>query len=394
MNRNKKISLFFLCSFVVTAIFALLYYICGNDSSQSNRTMVTISDSTMLDVKSYTIKKIKIGNRITNIPISSQIVRKEGKDKYMLLDESELYIFDFDSGELEDSISLGKCGNLNVYSGFNYINDDTILVYNYQEKFIFVINHNGDVFAKWSLPRNNKKIKWLPSANALNASRIGFYSPTIVVSGGILGSLYESGLDNIPVSEKLDINTEKWKIELTYTDKYLKQNLGAIYLNRIYTTTDNSGHFLYSFPVDEKVYRFNSDFTVCDTLFIQSRYDNGRVEECDKSQKEIEQDDNYEIQYFVSQLSYSNILYDPYRDLLIRVVNHPLNNWKRDEVFIQPRSFIICDANGKVLSESCILTDYSNLYFDNMHISSKGLVVAERSDDENYISFRCYNIRK
>ncbi len=394
MNWNKKTSQLFLYLFVVIVLSALLYTICKKDSLQPERSMVNIADSTMLDVKSYTIKKIKIGNKITNIPISSQIVRKEGKDKYILLDESKLYIFDFESGGLEDSISLEKCGKLNVYSGFNYINNDTILVYNYQEKFLFVINTNGDVYSKWSLPRNIKELKWLPSVNALNASRIGYHYPTVVVSGGVLGMLCKTGLDDIPVSEKLDVNTGKWETKLMYTDGYLKQNRGAVYLNRIYTATDNTGHFLYSFPIDEKVYRFNSDFTVCDTLSIQSRYDKGIVVECDKSQEEIEKDDNYEIQYFVNQLSYSNIIFDPYRSLMIRVVNHPLSDWKRDELFTQPKSFIITDTNGNVISESCILTDYSNLYFDNMHICSKGLIIAERSDDENNISFRCYNIRK
>ena len=83
------------------------------------RTVASIPDSSMLSIENYTTKKIHVGETITNIPLASQVINHNGQDKYLLLDEATIYIFDINNEELEDSINLSKCGNLNVYSGFN-----------------------------------------------------------------------------------------------------------------------------------------------------------------------------------------------------------------------------------------------------------------------------------
>lgn len=255
-----------------------------------------------------------------------------------------------------------------------------------------MLNDKGQVLNTQKIPINHNRLEWVSSVNALNHSRIGFCNSSISLSGGILGTISESGIRDIPVSERMDMQNKEWETTLTYPIEYYDNNFGSVYLNRIYTASDNNNYFLYGFPIEPQIYRFNSDFSVCDTVHVQSRYDKG-LTTCMNNQEEIEDDGSLEIQYFVSQLSYSDILYDPYRHLYIRAVNHPIEGWKRNHHFIQPRSFIIVNETGEVLSESRKLTDCADLDFGNMHICSDGLLIAQTCEDENYIQFRCYNIR-
>ena len=60
--------------------------------------------------------------------MASQIISMNGKEKYVMLDEFHLYIFDWQQGILEDSVPLHQCGILRNCSGFNYINPDSIII--------------------------------------------------------------------------------------------------------------------------------------------------------------------------------------------------------------------------------------------------------------------------
>lgn len=60
--------------------------------------------------------------------MASQVISMNGMDKYVMLDEFYLYVFDWQQGIPEDSVSLHQCGLLRNCSGFNYINSDSIII--------------------------------------------------------------------------------------------------------------------------------------------------------------------------------------------------------------------------------------------------------------------------
>ena len=84
-------------------------------------------------------------------------------------------------------------------------------------------------------------------------------------------------------------------------------------MNCTYVTKDSKGRYLYSFPILDKVLRYNNDFSLCDTIPMKSRYDKG-IEEFAFDGSE---DETNEIRYYISQTTYSNIIYDPYRNLYL-----------------------------------------------------------------------------
>ena len=354
------------------------------------------SDSTMMSTQKYEVKKIYIGPHISNSPLCSQVATIGGKDKYLMLDESHIYIFDWESGNLEDSIPTKACGELSNYSGFTFISTDSIVVYNDAQRKTFIIDKTGKILSECAVPTDPDNTTNNVSIVALNASRANVYGSNVLLSGGMLGCLNMAkgmGITKIPVSESVDLTNGKAKIAAYYPSVYLDSNWGTNYLNQVYTARDSKGNTLFSYPVMDKVLRYNSNFTKCDTIFMQSRYGQA-IEPCKLSQEKIEEDETLEINYYISQTSYSNILFDPYRNLYIRMVEHPLDKWNVKETFVKPMSFIIADTEGNVLSETPIISGSTKFLSSNMHVTKDGLAIATQNPDEDNIYFACFKINK
>ena len=189
------------------------------------------------------------------------------------------------------------------------------------------------------------------------------------------------------------MQTGGWTTTVYYPEKYTQYNWGSYYLNQVSVAQDSVGHFLYSFPVCPYVLRYDSDFAACDTLPMRSRYDKGIVE-CDLTPEDFDEDLDKEIRYYISQTSYSYILYDAYRRLYLRLVEHPLKDWPGKVSFCKPISVIVADMDGNVLSESKIASLGEKVFYDNMHVFSGGLAIAIDNPDENNIYFACIPIEK
>lgn len=394
-NKSKNTPATFVAALFGFLIFIQFFSSCTN-KERNGYCMYEIPDSTMIDVANKTTHVIHVGNNITNMPLCSQIATIDGKEKYLLLDETNIYIFDWNSGIIEDSISTKECGALNNYSGFTYISKDSIVVFNSTEGRLFIINSKGQTLSKTDIhPNYADPTKSVSTINGLNSCRISLRKETRpIVNGFILGCMLQAKeYGKIPVSEEIDMNSGNCKPIVFYPDVYTENNWATTYMNSVYTAYDQSGNAVYSFPILNKVLRYNADFTKCDTIIMQSRYDYG-IKPCNNSQEQIEEDESLEKKYYTSQLSYADIVFDPYRSLYIRVVEHPIKEWKKKEKFIKPKSFIISDINGKVLSETPIVDGSKTMLSSNMHIYEKGLAIGTYNKDENNIYFTCFKINK
>ena len=356
--------------------------------------VIVINDSTMIDLSHYTIKKIHVGDFISNRPLSSQLVQIGGKEKYLLMDNGYIYQFDWDSGTLEDSIPTAQCGGLSNFSGFTYLNADTVLVYNDGARTLLMINGRGERLQKIEIPASQGTSDMKPTVEALNTTRPLRQNGRIILSGTMLANLKVAGELGIkvPVSEYVEVQAGGWTTTVYYPEKYTQYNWGSYYLNQVSVAQDSTGHFLYSFPVCPYVLRYDSDFTSCDTLPMRSRYDKG-ILECDLTPEDFDVDPDKEIRYYISQTSYSDILYDAYRRLYLRLVEHPLRNWPGKGSFCKSVSVLVADMNGNVLSESKIASFGGKVFYsNNMHVFSGGLAIAIDNPDENNIYFACIPI--
>lgn len=395
MTYNKFLRNIYLTTVACLFFTAILPFSSCTDKKHHEYLTCVIPDSTMMDTSDKTTHVIHVGDKITNMPLCSQIVNINGKDKYLMLDETNIYVFDWESGNIEDSIPTKACGTLNNYSGFTYLSKDSIAIFNSTAMSLFIINGKGHVICETKIRHDDEDpTKNVSTITGLNACRINNKGNKFIVNGFILGCMTQAKeYGKIPVSEEINTENGTCRPIVTYPEIYTEKNWGTVYMNNVYTTNDLSGNTIYSFPIMNRILRYNADFTKCDTITMQSRYDHG-INPCTKSQDEIEEDENLEKKYYISQLNYANIIFDPYRKIYIRAVEHPLSKWKIKDTFIKPMSFIMSDTNGKVLSETPIINGSKNMILSNMHIYSKGLAIATKNADEDNIYFTCFKIRQ
>ena len=147
--------------YISILVLVCLLGACKKQPQGIQREATNISDSSMIDINHYEVKKISVGENITNKPMASQVISMNGVDKYVMLDEFYLYVFDWQQGILEDSVSLHQCGLLRNCSGFNYINSDSIIIYNDGKKTVFLIDLNGNIQKRWNIPRSDNYTQWV-----------------------------------------------------------------------------------------------------------------------------------------------------------------------------------------------------------------------------------------
>ena len=344
-------------------------------------------DSNRISIRDYTKKTIFVGDNIGNRPLTSQVVRVSGVEKYYMLDDEKMYIFDWENGHLCDSIILKKSGKLNNYSGFNVITEDSILLYNYSRKTIQYVNKKGEIFKTIEL-KNAKSL--YTDIEALNYSKIQIINNNIIASGSTLGDTRDRRALRKSASVTINVSSVEAQSLLQYPEIYRKADWGGVYMNTVYHTS-SSRYMFYSFPIDHNVYKVDILNRSVSSFFMGSKYCQCI---CSNSGDFLEEfmDKDKRIKYYLREHSYSMILYDEYRKQLIRVAEHPTEVMNEDGTFAKPFSIIISDMNGKILSESKIIEDAMELDLLNMHITKQGLVIALIQKDENIIVFKCFKL--
>lgn len=346
-----------------------------------------VDDSTMLYRQDSTIK-VWIGERLNPEPIVSQLFSNETSEIYIMLDENELSFFDLKSGKLLRTKKIEKCGNLNNYSGFLYM-QDTIFVYNYKNKDVYMLDSAFNIKSSWNL-KDKSHIKYPVDPEALVSSPILYYNNKIMLSGSGLGQPDDATAENKPTSCSIDLVTNMIKYGGSYPEQYRKADFGGVYFNTIYHTITKEGNYVYSFPADHFVHFYYSDLSQLCKQYMGSRY----VSEICSSDLDsfiLFKEKRKRIEYYTSQPSYANIIYDKYRNLYYRIAEHPLLGWTNGN-FMKPFSIIVMNDKGKVISETPIIKDFSNLNLYNMHVSKAGLLIQKRDSNENLIEFVIYKI--
>lgn len=380
---------------MIRNISRLLLYLCisGCISSCAERyENVNATDLASRDSLSYYFDEentvtIKVGDRITHRPVSSQVVSTQSGEKYLLLDTGHIYVFDWNSGLLEDSISTEKCGNVNNYSGFAYVNPDSIFVYNYAQKNLYLINDKGDLKKTLSLNKIHKDNHIVLDAEGINRTRIAHINNHIIMSGSVFSSIKDMPAKSCRATAMYDLADSGLKGSLPFPDMYSAYNWGGIYMNEI-NHCMAQGNMLYSYPISHYVYKYDENLSSCDSIYMGSRYCRS-IKSYDGDVISALIDKNEMIRYYVSEHSYADVFYDNEHGRIYRLAYHPNTEWTSDDdMFNRPFSVIVADDKGKILCETrpYCTSDYN---WSNAHVTSCGLAVAMYNTDESVITFRC-----
>ena len=371
------------------AIICVIIMVSCNNMTISNPNPFYGINVDSLEMPLVNRNTIYVGEGIGNRPLSSQVVSESNEEKYYLLDDNKIFVFNWDDGKLCDSIMLTERESLGNYSGFSVVSKDTILLYNYANKTIQHVNAKGDVLGVITL-RENESVN--VDIEGLNGTRIQEINQQIVGTGAILGDTRNHRFSEMKASVALSFYHPSVKTLMTYPEIYRKANWGGVYMNMVYHTSAKGRFMFYSFPIDHHVYKVDMDTGETTSFYMGSKYcDEIKSSKSDFMEEFI--DKNRRVNYYLHEYSYAMILFDEYREQIIRIAEHPAEKIEDDGTFAKPFSVIVTDLEGKKISESRIFEEAKELNLYNMHITKQGLAISYIQKDENKIVFKCYDLK-
>lgn len=366
-------------------IIQLLLISCQPDIICIENNGTYTSDSTKLLDENRLIS-ISIGDRVSPMPSSSQLLTINGEEMYSILDENKLYIYNIDADSLTQTIDLSSFGTLNNYSGFTIVNMDSIFVYNYNKKTLYLTDNTAQQLNSWDIADPDGYV----DVEATSESPILYHYPYVVMSGSRIGHPDDKYGKDFHISAVLDLSNNIVSYKWRYPDSYSKGNFGGLYMNKIYQTINEKGDIVLSFPISHEIIELQCNSDNERDIYLGSRYTKS-IQSSDLNAIKEFWDKNKRIKYYTEQHSYANILYDKYRDVYYRIVRHPLKDWNGG-TFIKPISIITMSGKGELLSETAVISSSNDLIYHNIHISKKGLLIQKNTRDENKVVFKVFSL--
>ncbi len=351
------------------------YYVENKGKSATDSLKLQCVDTIALD----------IGNRIRPIPSSSQILEFDSLVKYAILDENTIHVFDILNDSIIKDIDMKKCGMLNNYSGFSFINNDSIFAYNYKDKVCFMTNTKGDVISSQAIPQ---KIIEKVSPEALSCSPALSFEGKVIVSGAPISHSTINIKD--PISAAWDYKKHKLTTGANYPEEYSKAYFGGIYLNTIYQCKTDNELITYSFPISNYIYRYDKDLEFVDSLYMGSRYTHKITSE-QGDILDFLSDKDKRLNYYLEQDSYGSIFYNEKQKLYYRIAEHPLATTGSKKLR-KPFSIIVMDNEGHLITETSIINKDRSLITPNAHVYKDGIIIQIESKDENIIKFAYFSL--
>lgn len=344
------------------------------------------NDSTTLYL-SDSIIDLTIGERVSPVPNSAQIIEAEDGERFLILDENTIYSFDLENDSLVASLKIKNCGGLNDFSGFTVLNQDSILIYNYARGALYLLNGQSKVLNEFPVNKFRESV----SPEALVSSPVLFTDGIVILSGVPISSKSRLGEDD---NVSLSVNIADGTITpgAHFSNEYSEGFFGGVYYNFINHCLDNDGRIVFSFPASNYIYRYNNKLEFIDSLYMGSRY-TGEIE-CAADPTILNmRDKDGRIQYFLSQDSYGSIKYDKYRNVYYRVAEHPLSGWTGGK-FSKPFSLIAMKPDGEIISETPIISDKESLLRFSLFVTREGLIIPQTTNNENIIRFRLFMLHE
>lgn len=373
----------------------LLIYLCQSCSKKKPYVLDNKGDGVALDSimlsKDTNELQIEIGTYLNPCPLSSQVIEDCGTTMYLMLDKNVVYVFDIYSSKEVKQYNVSNCGELNNYSGFTWCSDDSLFVYNYRRKEVYLLDSTGKICNRWNIKKGTD-VKYPVDAEAITYSPILKLHSSILLSGSPLSPQVGVKASDKPVSCSINLKTNKVAYKAEYPEQYRLANWGGLYLNTICHDTDHESCY-YSFPADHYIHKYSEDFSHHEKIYMGSRYIKS-ICSLEDNLSDFLKNKEHRIRYYIGQPSYGRILYDKYRNCLYRIAYQPLNKWKVGTPFEKPFSIIVMNIDGKIVSETSVFTDYEDLNLDNMHVTAEGLLIQKQTSNENIILFCVYKLNK
>lgn len=367
-------------TYIVLMLLALLQSSCGyRRTTVSNVGNPAGTQDTF--VLAPEITTLHIGDDILPIAYSSQMVESDSCLDLLIRDGATIYVMDVDKDSIGGTISLSKGGSFKNYSGFLYVNPDTLFAYDYNTDNLILFDNEGNMKNAWSTTSGNSMV----DPEALNDAPIIYDYPYVILSGAKPGHEIEE-YESLLTSIRIDLRTGSVKEGIRFPDMYRKGFFGGIDFNTISHAQLPEGRLAISFRASHNIYIYDREFNMIDSIYAGSRYAD-KIESADYSPIELFKDKDLRTKYYVFQHSYGALRYDSINGVLYRIAEHPVAEWSETRN-VKPFSVIRIALDGSCIEESEVYGPEMKLNTSNMHIYDGALFIQQETDDENLLIYR------
>ena len=374
-------------------IFSFLFS-CNNEGEKNS----LIYNLTKVDGRDVSYKI----NDSTRFMFASLFLVEDSNRKYLSFlanRTNNILFYDLKSGEFLFQLSLDREGSngVGMINGF-YVKDlNNIYITTYQKEGLIKVDTSGVV--KRFIPYKETSDGFMVRASFSSVS--AFYTPPIFVDDKIYITQHPSQFSTkseTPLSVCFDtLGVRMAGLPFTHPSP-LSDTEFPKYRGNAFSRDFNGEYFVYSFNNDHNIYITSKDHKEIKVREARSRY----VSEL-KLSKFL--DPVYGHKFLLETFSYGNLIYDKYRNVYYRIVNHGIKTDAFSEEEIKeiyqsghPRfSIMILDNDFNIIGETLfpdsvfinyvMFIDEDGLYISDSHILNPDF-------DENNLSFKCFNLKE
>jgi hypothetical protein len=404
----------FSTSLFLLVIFVLSFFVsCIGTTTNKNNLKETIKTVLTLEEDEMGEKVFVLDSESVHLNRCVQLVDHNDSIYYTFFNENNnsIYFYDYPTTKFLYRIQLEAEGPNGVYpyyrSGYHVVSFDSIYFYSSKTHQIYLLNHKGekyqtlDYYSNYADKLKDVNILSFRKAKIPPATSIATEQPLYKIGNKIYmcGNIHEDFGKTDSINQliiiTIDAKNNDVEFNVGYPPSYRKGNWGEDFYRYIFWCyNDTNGTFLISFPNDHYIYSYRTDFSNAKKIYAGSSYA-GDIKSL-AYPSGIPVPDNMQYAHYFEQYYYRSIIYDKYRNIYYRIVEHPWENYNNNidiRSWLKPISIILLDSEFNVLGEKLLSMEY-HLSYMSFFITEEGLYLNKDTGNEDELVYSLFKIKE
>lgn len=343
-------------------------------------------------------KEIPIDENTSSSTMFMQYIDKTNQLSIYNEYDNSIYFFDYQNCKFDKKIQFEKEGKNGVgnIQGYDYINEDSIFVYNYDMDAIFLTNEEAEV--KWKKLLKIEVLSsytFLPSFPFVQTNNPMIYIDKKIVFGGLATAETTAETStNRPVTTIYDFEKDSITFANNFPEQYQKYNWGGGFYRMPYFDVNKENQaVIVSFPQDHNLYVYSLLTQKQEKHYAGSASIPEIEAYPEKKGLRTNNNENRVREWFFSTPTYRNVFYDKYRNLYYRLACFPTEEkLKEFTAGTQPLLLIVLDKDFNYLGES-LLPDNIDLRLTNSFVTKEGFNIQVLTDNDDLMTFYQFKVQ-
>lgn len=339
-------------------------------------------------------------------PAYMQLFNSSGKHYLSFLNtfKNDIYIYDYDTGDFKESLTLSKSGiaNLGKIGCYYFKGTDSLYLFDASKQRLALTSKSGKILKNISLigDKDPKDMRWAfdyPQHNQSTANQMVLSRFGLVFPGQYIWSIPERIIKKFKFTTVVDLKHSTCKYVHQYpADIYdADYNWNDPYFTAVYADLDATGtKMVYSFPISHDLYVADIEGDKVVKTYGGSNKANA-IKPLPSSIQESTDPMGDLKRYIRSTDLYAGIKYDAYRGVYYRFIQRGLTgqtldaDWRNKKVAV-----IIMDKAFKYLGEHD-LGEMHQWNVDNSFVTQEGLNIeyVPVDNDESYLILKIFGLQ-